>query len=68
LDLELEFLYRERLEVIDAQIAKCREAVAANPANAHIRRYLMAALQDKKETLAEVLNLKSEKSKSRRST
>lgn len=68
LDLELEFLYRDRLETIDAQIAKCREALAANPANAHIRRYLMAALQDKKDTLADVLSVTNEKTKSRRST
>ncbi len=68
MDLELEFLYRERLETIDAQIAKCQEALSSNPANAHIRRYLMAALQDKKDTLAEVLNINSEKSESRRTT
>jgi len=59
LDLELMFLYKDRLETVDAQIRRCREALESNPANAHIRRYLMAALHDKKETLAEVLNLKS---------
>jgi hypothetical protein len=58
LDLELTFLYRDRLETVDAQIRRCREALESNPANAHIRRYLMAALHDKRETLAEVLNLK----------
>jgi hypothetical protein len=67
MDLDLVFLYRDRLETIDAQIVKCREALAMNPANAHIRRYLMAALQDKKDTLADVLNVKTEKPKSRRS-
>lgn len=60
LDLELAFLYKDRLETIDDQIARCREALASNPANAHIRRYLMAALQDKKETLADVLSEASE--------
>jgi hypothetical protein len=68
LDLELIFLYRDRLETIDAQIEQCREALASNQANAHIRRYLIAALQDKKETLVEVLSLKNEKTKLRRST
>lgn len=68
LNLDLVFLYRSRLETIDAQIEQCREALALNPANAHIRRYLMAALQDKKETLAEVLGLEGESLKSRRST
>jgi hypothetical protein len=61
LDLELNFLYRDRLGTIDAQIRKCREALESNPANAHIRRYLLAALQEKKETFAEVLNLRQGK-------
>lgn len=68
MDLKLVFLYRDRLETIDAQIAMCREALDLNPANVHIRRYLMAALQDKKNTLAEVLDISAEKSESRRST
>lgn len=68
MDLELEFLYRDRLETIDAQIERCQEALSSNPANGHIRRYLMAALQDKKDTLTEVLNIRAEKSESRRST
>jgi hypothetical protein len=57
LDVELMLLYRDRLETIDAQIARCKEALADNPSNAHIRRYLLAALQDKKETLRELLQL-----------
>ncbi len=68
LNLDLVFLYRTRLETIDAQIEQCREALALNPANAHIRQYLMAALRDKKETLAEVLSLEGERMKSRRTT
>jgi len=67
LDLKLVFIYRDRLETIDAQIEQCREALASNPANAHIRRYLMMALQDKKETLYEVMNPKNRNEKSRRS-
>lgn len=61
LDLELAFLYRERLETIDAQITQCREALVSNPTNAHIRHYLITALQDKRETLVDVLNLKTGK-------
>jgi len=57
LDVELMLLYRDRLETIEAQIARCKEALAENPSNAHIRRYLLAALQDKKETLRELLQL-----------
>lgn len=67
MDLNLVFLYRDRLETIDAQIEQCREALASNPANAHIRRYLMMALQDKKQTLAEILNPEYQKEKARRS-
>lgn len=48
-------LYKEKLATIDAQIGKCRQALASNPANAHIRRYLLAALQDKEQTLADAL-------------
>lgn len=62
LDLEMMLLYRDKLETIDAQIERCKEALALNPANAHIRRYLLAALQDKKGTLAELLSFKQEKS------
>lgn len=54
--IELSLLYRDRLELIDAQIRRCEEALDANPANTHIRRYLLAALQDKKETLIEILH------------
>lgn len=56
-DLNLVQLYRNRLETIDEQVQKCKEAIAENPANAHLRRYLLAALQDKKQTLTELLNL-----------
>lgn len=55
MDIELALLYRDRLETIDAQIEDCREALSKNPANGHIRRYMLAALQDKKETLWELL-------------
>ena len=53
-DEDLILLYRDRLATIDAQIVRCKEAAAHNPANAHIRRYLLAALQDKQETLKEM--------------
>lgn len=55
MDLDLMLLYRDRLETIDIQISRCKEELANNPANAHIRRYLLAALQDKKATLMEIL-------------
>jgi len=67
MDLELVFRYRDRLETIDAQIEQCKEDLAFNPANAHMRRFLMIALHDKKETLDEILNPFNKKLKSRRS-
>ena len=54
MDFEMMTLYRERLETIDAQIVRCRSALELNPANAHIRRYMLAALQDKKTTLVQI--------------
>jgi len=56
MDTDLMFLYRDKLETIQTQINKCREAIDKNPGNAHIRRYMLAALRDKKETLNEILN------------
>lgn len=55
MNLELTLLYRDRLETIDEQIERCREALSENPGNAHIRRYMLAALQDKTNTLMELL-------------
>jgi len=52
-------LYRDKLAAIDAQIDKCREALDSNPGNAHIRQYLLAALQDKRQALADVLGSES---------
>lgn len=60
LDMELMFLYRDRLETIDDQIERCKEALAENPANSHIRQYMLAALQDKKQTLKEILSSKQQ--------
>lgn len=57
LNLELMFLYRDQLETINWQIARCKEELQRNPANAHIRRYLFMALQDKKNTLKELSQL-----------
>ena len=54
-DLNLALLYRDKLETIDSQIESCQDALENNPANTHIRRYLLAALDDKKQTLKEIL-------------
>jgi hypothetical protein len=52
-------LYRNKLSLIDRQIQNCQQALETNPANSHIRRYLMAALQDKQKTLENILQLSS---------
>lgn len=54
-DIELTLFYRDKIETIDAQIDRCKGALETNPANTHIRRYMLAALIDKKETLLEIL-------------
>jgi hypothetical protein len=55
LGLELMLLYRDRMETIDEQILACKEALQKNPGNTHIRKYMLAAFQDKKETLREIM-------------
>jgi len=55
LDPDLNFLYRDKLAVIDEQIAQCQDAIHKNPGNAHVRRYMLAALKDKRETLEELI-------------
>jgi len=52
---ELHLRYRARLETIDAQIRRCQAVLAEDNANAHVRRYLLAAYQDKTETLTQLL-------------
>src|ERR1051325_2167623 len=50
--------YREKLLVLDNAIAELREEAGQNPANAHLRRQLLAMYQEKQETLMEVLEAK----------
>ncbi len=57
IETELMLLYRDKLTTIETQINQCREAIVKNPGNAHIRKYMLAALQDKKSTLNEIINL-----------
>jgi len=57
IDTELMLLYRDKLTTIETQINQCREAIVKNPGNAHIRKYMLAALQDKKNTLNEIINI-----------
>lgn len=54
-DLQLALRYRRRLEIVDAQIRRCQAVLAQDTANAHVRRYLLAAYQDKTETLTQLL-------------
>ena len=57
MDAELALLYRDKIATIDTQIDRCLQALHGNPANTHIRRYLLLALRDKRETLEEIVQL-----------
>lgn len=63
LGLEMTLLYRDKLETIEEQIERCKEAIAENPENEHIRRYMLAALQDKKQALTEMLEFQQQTQK-----
>ena len=52
-------LYRNKLSLIDRQIENCQDALESNPANSHIRNYLISALQDKQKTLEDILKVNS---------
>jgi len=54
MDFELALLYKDKLKTIDEQIHECMEALNSNPGSGRIRRYMLAAMRDKKETLAEI--------------
>jgi len=55
MDTDLALLYKDKLETIDKQIRECRKALRENPGNGRIRRYMLAALRDKKQTLSEII-------------
>jgi len=55
MELELSLLYKDKLATIDSQIHRCKDALSKNPGNYHIRRYLYAALKDKRKTLEEII-------------
>ena len=50
--------YREKLLVLDNAIAELRDEAGRNPANAHLRRQLLAMYQEKQDTLQEILGEK----------
>ena len=54
MDFERALLYKGKLKTIDNQIGECRDELKRNPGSGRIRRYMLAALRDKKETLAEI--------------
>ena len=50
--------YREKLLVLDNAIDELRAEAGQNPANAHLRRQLLAMYQEKRDTLQEILETK----------
>lgn len=56
-DSPLMAAYREKLVLIDAAIADCREAVERNRFNAHLRAELLSMYRDKRQTLEDILRI-----------
>lgn len=50
--------YREKLLILDNAISELHAEAVQNPANAHLRRQLLAMYQEKQETLQQVLEAK----------
>lgn len=50
--------YREKLLVLDSAIAELQSEASVNPANAHLRRQLLAMYREKQDTLEQVLEEK----------
>jgi hypothetical protein len=50
--------YREKLLMLDNAIDELRAEAGQNPANAHLRRQLLAIYQEKQDTLQEILETK----------
>lgn len=48
-------LYSAKLTLLNEQIELCRSKLEVNPANIHLNKYMLAALNEKKETLKEIL-------------
>lgn len=49
--------YREKLVLIDAAIAECRDNIERNRFNAHLRRELISIYQEKQRTLEDVMRI-----------
>ncbi len=56
-DIDLQLRYKEHLESMDVQIRDYQQALSNNPANSHIRDYLIKVLRDKKQVLNEFARL-----------
>jgi hypothetical protein len=50
--------YREKLLVLDSAIGELRAQTEQNPANAHLRRQLLAMYREKQNTLEQILEEK----------
>jgi hypothetical protein len=51
----LRMAYRDKLQVLDAAIAECREGIARNRFNVHLRDELLSIYREKQKTLREIL-------------
>lgn len=55
-DEEAGRLFSLRVAAIESHLRQCRDVASQNPGNAHVRRYLLAALQRKEAVFREMLS------------
>jgi len=55
-NIDQQLRYKEYLETVNSQIIEYYQALDKNPANTHIRNYLIQALKDKKQVLEDFVH------------
>jgi anti-sigma factor RsiW len=64
MDAGLAEVFKANLEIVNASIAECKQAVLNNPLDLESRRFLLAAYQEKADLLDKLLNIKDRSSPS----
>ncbi len=64
MDAGLAEVFKANLEIVNASIAECKQAVLNNPQDLESRRFLLAAYQEKADLLDKLLNIKDRSSPS----
>lgn len=58
-NIDQQLRYKEYLNTVNSQIKDYQQALDENPANTHIRNYLIRSLNDKKKVLKEFIHVQS---------